>query len=617
MKKSALSKKQEEIAYEPVNTKMLLIAGPGTGKTHTLMYRLKNLVVSQGLKPYNEILFLSFTRSAVNEIRSRVSEIVDENYKYEFEKLNIYTFDSFASRLLLAANPEDDLSYLDYDQRILLAINKLEDTDSQASNLISGVRHILVDEIQDLTGVRAMLVETILSNVSCGFTLAGDPAQGIYDFQIQDSEIKITSVEFLEWIRAYYKKELKENELIENFRSQNELLQFTNSIRPYALPDIPNGMEKYRRICQKIRDNFSESMSIKDLKPDQTTDQRISILCRLNAEVMAVNNKLRETGFASIIPPSAEEKGLPAWVARILSSCNKSYLRNDEFTRNWKQSFPENYFISSEESWKILKNAEGKQHEHLDINALRRNLRMGTHWVHESEAQNTEGKILVTTIHQSKGREYDHVICLPPVITGKPNNQTFDEETRVLYVAMTRAKKKIDLLKRAGIHALKKIRSHSGNIRYITTNRKGEKFIEAGIQGDIEEDSFVANSLFRNTKNINASQNLIWHYIKPGTEILIKLEPKRNKFILGIENPRTKNMIPLAYMSNQFYEDLFVFMTELSNKPENELSKTFRGLNVIERKTIILPPFSEDIPEPYADSGFCLGVTCGGMIKIQ
>lgn len=55
---------------------MAVLAVPGAGKTHSLIYRMKTLIDS-GVKP-SEILFISFTKKACNEIRERVSSILPE-----------------------------------------------------------------------------------------------------------------------------------------------------------------------------------------------------------------------------------------------------------------------------------------------------------------------------------------------------------------------------------------------------------------------------------------------------------------------------------------------------------------------------------------------------------
>ena len=49
---------------------MLVLAGPGSGKTATLVERTKNLIMKHGVNPSN-ILVITFTKAAANEMKQR------------------------------------------------------------------------------------------------------------------------------------------------------------------------------------------------------------------------------------------------------------------------------------------------------------------------------------------------------------------------------------------------------------------------------------------------------------------------------------------------------------------------------------------------------------------
>jgi len=72
----------------------LVIAGAGTGKTRTLVYRVARLIES-GVKP-GEILLLTFTRKAANEMLQRASQILDERCT----RVKGGTFHFYCSQLL-------------------------------------------------------------------------------------------------------------------------------------------------------------------------------------------------------------------------------------------------------------------------------------------------------------------------------------------------------------------------------------------------------------------------------------------------------------------------------------------------------------------------------------
>ena len=88
------------------------------------------------------------------------------------------TFDSFATRLLETYG-DVSLDGTDYDRRIALAVELL---DARAIDELTEIRHVLVDEAQDLTGVRADFVLKLLEVTDCGFTVFADQAQAVYDF---------------------------------------------------------------------------------------------------------------------------------------------------------------------------------------------------------------------------------------------------------------------------------------------------------------------------------------------------------------------------------------------------------------------------------------------------
>lgn len=73
---------------------ILLIAGAGTGKTRTLIYRVARLVES-GVDPSN-ILLLTFTRRAAGEMIRRASQLLDERC----QRVEGGTFHYYCSKLL-------------------------------------------------------------------------------------------------------------------------------------------------------------------------------------------------------------------------------------------------------------------------------------------------------------------------------------------------------------------------------------------------------------------------------------------------------------------------------------------------------------------------------------
>jgi len=91
--RGALNESQYE-AVSSVNGPHLIVAGAGTGKTRTIVYRVAYLV-ELGVKP-EHLLLLTFTRKAAHEMLRRAAILLDDRC----EKVGGGTFHSFANTTL-------------------------------------------------------------------------------------------------------------------------------------------------------------------------------------------------------------------------------------------------------------------------------------------------------------------------------------------------------------------------------------------------------------------------------------------------------------------------------------------------------------------------------------
>lgn len=93
-KYSELNKSQKD-AVDSIDGPVMVIAGPGTGKTTLLTLRIANILRKTDVTPEN-ILSLTFTNSGVSAMRKKLVELIgDEAYR-----VNIFTFHSFAEYLM-------------------------------------------------------------------------------------------------------------------------------------------------------------------------------------------------------------------------------------------------------------------------------------------------------------------------------------------------------------------------------------------------------------------------------------------------------------------------------------------------------------------------------------
>jgi len=92
---NVLNKSQLNAVCGPSNQIIRVLAGPGSGKTRVLTYRVAHLIAT-GTQPWS-ILAVTFTNKASSEVQERVKELVGENVG---AKVTVGTFHSICARLL-------------------------------------------------------------------------------------------------------------------------------------------------------------------------------------------------------------------------------------------------------------------------------------------------------------------------------------------------------------------------------------------------------------------------------------------------------------------------------------------------------------------------------------
>ncbi|MBU2037450.1 UvrD-helicase domain-containing protein [Patescibacteria group bacterium] len=92
-----LNQKQIE-AVSQIDGPVLIIAGPGSGKTRVLTHRVAYLI-EQGIGP-EQILAVTFTNKAANEMRERIAKLISLQAKRDFKLPTIGTFHAVCAKWL-------------------------------------------------------------------------------------------------------------------------------------------------------------------------------------------------------------------------------------------------------------------------------------------------------------------------------------------------------------------------------------------------------------------------------------------------------------------------------------------------------------------------------------
>ena len=136
---------------------LLILAGAGSGKTRVISYRAAYLIGDGHAEPH-EILAVTFTNKAAEEMRSRVEELLGS----EYPRLWLSTFHSFCARLLRREAPLIGLSrdFVIYDSsdqlNVMKRIMKSLDVDDRITSpraMLSRISHAK-NQMKDAAAVR-------------------------------------------------------------------------------------------------------------------------------------------------------------------------------------------------------------------------------------------------------------------------------------------------------------------------------------------------------------------------------------------------------------------------------------------------------------------------------
>lgn len=174
---------QQAVINADPSSWQVVIAAPGTGKSAVACQRIKHLVET-GVSP-TRILVVSFSRTAVAELRDRIGS--DTYGNQVASGVRVATIDSHAWRLRTGfgdrvgrESPADSTFESSIDQ----ALRLFKDRNDGLLNYLTDLQHVLIDEAQDVTGIRADFTLAMLQALppGCGVTVLADPTQAIYGF---------------------------------------------------------------------------------------------------------------------------------------------------------------------------------------------------------------------------------------------------------------------------------------------------------------------------------------------------------------------------------------------------------------------------------------------------
>ncbi|GLZ34474.1 DNA helicase [Lentzea sp. NBRC 105346] len=181
---------EQSVAAEAGEGPLLIIAGPGTGKTRTLTHRIAHLITERGVAA-EHCLAITFTRRAAEEMSERLAALVPGN------EITVATFHSLGVRILREHHEKVGLSKdfqvaeepgpgeVGFDDLVNLPVRLLEENPELVEAYRRQYRWISVDEYQDVDEQQYRLLR-LLAPPDGNLTAIGDPDQAIYRFRGAD-----------------------------------------------------------------------------------------------------------------------------------------------------------------------------------------------------------------------------------------------------------------------------------------------------------------------------------------------------------------------------------------------------------------------------------------------
>jgi ATP-dependent DNA helicase RecQ len=566
------AQKEIVIASDPA---MAVIAGPGSGKTRTIVHRIAYLVKVKRVEP-KRILVLAYNRNAVRELRLRLRNLLEE----QASQIQVFTFHGLALALLGRTVGEYSRTQaINFDRLLIEACELLEkgeefedvddDTQARRIQLLGKLEYIFVDEYQDVSEKEYRLIKLISGlnesedkkkSVQINLCVIGDDDQNIYEFRGSNPQYIIQ-----------FQEEYKANRLllIENYRSTESIIQATNKLisnnkkRCKITFEEQVKIDNYRTGYQGAlveaytfnHINFQTAwiqQRIQSWIKQGIRHNEIAVLARQWVDLAPIRLLLERVGIKTY---SLKTDGIK--LVRNLVVCklieelklqSQKILTSKESVQAWFISlFLEWQRSLQEPTIKVLlkiaydlDQERGFGSEELAVPISTGDVLTSLFEFNESpEVMLDEKAILVTSCHGAKGLEFRKIIQLADEF--KTSADEIESERRLFYVAMTRAKEEL----------------------VLCSTRQSLFVMESGVV-----------SKFLTIVTTSLPRQMFYSDLSPGDIYLGHNSTKNNQDIIT----HLQEGIPLQFQINRYNNGWDIFTTEgqiigaLSKKANAELA---------------------------------------------
>ena len=410
------------VEVEP-ETRQIVIAGPGSGKTEVVAALLQHHATANGVDPADELLVLSFSRAAVHAVTRRLRDSASVTVAP-----TVRTLDSLAVDIL--ADDRREYEHLAFDDRIVAATSVVRANRWHAGDTLL---HVVVDEVQDVVGLRADFLLALLRALpsDAGFTLLGDPAQAIYDFQL-DGRSTTTSTDLI--LRAADLGDVRHKELTEQYRAQTRETAQLMAVRATVLEGTHLSANKALSALAAVVLLGSIDDAVAYLP---RWEGSTAFLTRTNGEALLVVEALWESGVGAALRRPAADRPIAPWVARVVHAIGTDSFDRSDFASAAEPWLPQDEIASA---WRAVRSVARARGPRIEARSLAAGL-SGVRGVPGDLLAEQESAVVVSTVHRAKGLEFDNVVLVDfPDHAPTAGEGAGLDEARRMYVAATRAR---------------------------------------------------------------------------------------------------------------------------------------------------------------------------------
>ncbi len=204
-----LDEEQHQIVTSKPNQNIRILAGAGSGKTTTILCRVKYLL--DNFTTPNRVLILTFNKDSSENLKNRVVKLFNFNIN-----IDIYTIDAFCC--LLYHKFHNQKSYISLSEYVIYGRKIMMD---YGSEIAAKYNYVFFDEFQDVNSIQFDILNQFVKN-GCFLTVIGDDSQNIYQFRGTDNYFMLNFDNIFKNTSTYT--------LTSNYRSTKSIVKLANNL---------------------------------------------------------------------------------------------------------------------------------------------------------------------------------------------------------------------------------------------------------------------------------------------------------------------------------------------------------------------------------------------------